>query len=98
MSTSGAATGWFSNWSATADREDARNVVVDQTTVAALQMYAPQMAFLYLHDDLPDRVERLLDRATAYANAVAGAPDSASYVEAYRDALGRLLANAFHRG
>jgi hypothetical protein len=47
MFTSGAASGLFSNWNARADLEDARNVVIDQATIAA-QMHAPEIAARYL--------------------------------------------------
>src|ERR1700755_3003006 len=39
MFTSGGASGLFSNWNARADLEDARNVVIDRETIAALQMH-----------------------------------------------------------
>jgi hypothetical protein len=91
MSISGAASGLFSNWNARADLEDARNVAIDQATVAALQTHAPEIAAQYLDDDLPEPIERLLDRASAVADAVARGTDDASYVEAYREALARLL-------
>jgi hypothetical protein len=44
MSISGAASGLFSNWNARADLEDIRNVAIDQATIAAFQMHAPEMA------------------------------------------------------
>jgi hypothetical protein len=91
MSTSSATTGLFSNWSARADLEDTRNVVIDRATVAVLQMHAPEMATRYLDDDLPEPFERLLDRATASADGTAGGSDDASYIEAYRSALTALL-------
>jgi hypothetical protein len=47
MFTSGGASGLFSNWNARADLEDARNVVIDQATIAA-QMHAPEIAARYL--------------------------------------------------
>jgi hypothetical protein len=91
MSISSAATGLFSNWNVRADLEDERNVAIDQATIAALQMHAPEMAARYLNDDLPGPIERLLDRAKAQADAAAGTSDDASSVEAYREALARLL-------
>jgi hypothetical protein len=91
MSMSGAASGLFSNWNAKADLEDARNVVIDQATVAAMQMHAPEMAARYLNDDLPGTIERLLDRALAVADAIAGGPDNTSYVQVYHKVLVGLL-------
>jgi hypothetical protein len=61
MFTSGATSGMFSSWSASADLEDARNVAIDQATVAELQKHAPEMASLYVaDDDLPEPYERLV--------------------------------------
>ncbi len=91
MSTSSAATGVFSNWSARADLEDTRSVAIDQATVAVLQIHAPEMVARYLDDDLPEPFERLLDRATASAQVIAGEADDKSYVEAYRNGLVALL-------
>ena len=92
MSTSSAATGVFSNWSARADLEDTRSVAIDQATVAMLsQIHAPEMVARYLDDDLPEPFERLLDRATASAQVIAGEADDKSYVEAYRNGLVALL-------
>jgi hypothetical protein len=88
MFTSGAASGLFSNWNARADLEDARNVAIDQATIAALQMHAPEIAARYLDDDLPEQFERLIDRATA----AAGSRDDAAFIARYRTALAALLA------
>ena len=88
MSISGAASGLFSNWSARADLEDARNVAIDQATIAVLQLHAPEIAARYLDDDLPDPFERLLDRATA----AAGSRDGAAFIDRYRIALVAMLA------
>jgi tRNA(Arg) A34 adenosine deaminase TadA len=60
MFISGAASGLFSGWSVNADLEDARSVAIDQATVAALQMHAPEMASRYVDDDLPEPFERRL--------------------------------------
>jgi hypothetical protein len=88
---SGAATGLFSNWSARADLEDDFNVAIDQATIAVLHLHAPEMASLYVNDDLPEGVERLLDRASATADAIAGVRDGTSYVQVYRKVLVGLL-------
>jgi len=79
--------GLFSSWNAKADLEDARNVALDQATVAALQMHAPDMARRYVDDDLPEAFERLLDRAVAFA----GSRDDAAFIDRYRAALAALL-------
>jgi hypothetical protein len=91
MSISSAATGLFSNWNVRADLEDDLNVAVDQATVAMLHLHAPELVSLYLADDLPGRVERLLDRALAVADAIAGVRDGTSYVQVYRKVLVGLL-------
>lgn len=91
MFTSGAASGLFSNWSASADLEDARNVAIDRATVAVLQKHAPEIASLYVEDDdLPETFERLLGRALA----VAGPRDDKAFVSHYRTALAALLAQS----
>jgi hypothetical protein len=61
MFTSGAASGSFSHWSTRAELAEA--VVTDQATLAVLHMYAPEMAFLYVGDDLPEPFKRMLDHA-----------------------------------
>jgi hypothetical protein len=93
MFRSGAASGLFSNWNARADLEDARNVAIDQATVAILKMQAPEMTRLYLDDDLPEPFERLLDRAMTSA----GGREDAAFVVRYRVALAALLTGVFPR-
>jgi hypothetical protein len=88
MFISGAESGLFSNWSVNAALEDARSVAIDQATVAALQMHAPEMASRYVDDDLPEPFERRLDRATA----AAGPRDDPTFIARYRAALAALLA------
>jgi hypothetical protein len=88
MFISGAASDLFSSWSARADLEDARNIAIDQVTIAVLHLHAPDMASLYVADDLPEPFERLLDRATA----AAGSRDDAAFIARYRTALAALLA------
>ena len=90
MFISGAASDLFSSWSARADLEDARNIAIDQATIAVLHLHAPDMASLYVADDLPEPFERLLDRATA----AAGSRDDAAFIARYRTALAAFLGAA----
>jgi hypothetical protein len=80
-----------------ADREDRRSRAVDALTVAALQMQAPAMVQAYLDDALPLWLERQLHRAITAAQRVAersGGDDDTSFLTAYAEAIGPLIAMA----
>lgn len=51
---------------------------------------APEMAARYLDDDLPEPIERLLDRTSG----TAGSRDSLAFVDRYRNALVAMLASS----
>jgi hypothetical protein len=85
---SGAATGLFSNWNAKADLKDAHSVAIDQATIDVLRTHRPEMASLYIEDDLPEAFERLLDRATG----VAGSQNDTAFIDRYQNALATLIA------
>ena len=87
MSQSGVATGLFSSLSVQADLEDAHSVAVDRATVAELSKCDAALATLYLDDDLPEPIDRLLDSAIV----AAGSRDDVFFLTRYQTALAVLL-------
>jgi hypothetical protein len=72
--------------------EDDRRIAIDRATVAVLQIHAPDMVERYKADDLGPWLQRRLDNATTAAEAIAGDPEEAGYVDRYRAALAVLIA------
>lgn len=75
------------------EQQDARLIAMDEATVAAIRLHAPEFEAAYLTDSLPRWFQRQLDRCTITAEHVASCTDAA-----FVEALSALLSDALGHG
>ena len=73
-------------------QQDARLIAIDEATVAAIKLHAPEFEAAYLDDNLPRWFQRLLDHCTTTAEHGAHRTDAA-----FTETLSALLGNALGR-
>jgi len=71
-------------------QQDARLIAIDEATVAAIRLHAPEFEAAYLDDALPRWFQRMLDHCTDIAERVVDRADAA-FIEILSASLGHML-------